>query len=153
MLGAFSGGGSSEDGRGYNLERFLFAQEVNYDTALQEIASGYKRTHWIWFVFPQLAGLGRSSVAQRYGIGGLDEAKAYIEHPILGGRLREITKALLLHRGKSATDILGGLDALKVRSCMTLFDLVSPNDIFQEALDAFYNGVRDNMTLDLCKGH
>ena len=92
--------------------------------------------------------LGHSTNAKYYGISGYDEAKAYLEHPILGARLREITMALLQHRGESAVDILGDIDAVKVRSCMTLFDAVSPDDIFQEVLDAFYGGTSDKKTLD-----
>lgn len=139
----------SPDGeRRYNLERFLSAQKHDYDNALREITDGRKRTHWIWFVFPQLAVLGRSTNAKYYGISGYDEAEAYLEHPILGARLREATMTLLQHRGQSAADMLGKLDAIKVRSCMTLFDAVSPDDIFQEALDAFYGGSPDKKTLD-----
>ena len=132
----------------YNLKRFLWAHEYNYENAKQELAEGRKRTHWIWFIFPQLAVLGHSANAKYYGISGYDVAKAYLEHPILGARLREITLALLQHRGESAVDILGDIDAVKVCSCMTLFDAVSPNDIFQEVLDAFYNGTLDKNILD-----
>ncbi|MGM9811843.1 MAG: DUF1810 domain-containing protein [Muribaculaceae bacterium] len=131
----------------FNPERFLAAQNFYYSLALQEITDGRKRSHWIWFIFPQLAVLGRSANAKYYGISGLDEAKAYLEHPILGARLREITAALLQHRGEKAEDIFGGIDALKVRSCMTLFDAVSPNDVFNEVLDAFYHGSPDEYTL------
>ena len=139
----------SPDGkRNYYLERFLTAHKYNYENALREITDGRKRTHWIWFIFPQLAVLGHSANAKYYGISGYDEAKAYYEHPILGTRLREITMALLQHRGESAVDILGDIDAVKVRSCMTLFDAVSPDDIFQEVLDAFYGGSSDKKTLD-----
>ena len=134
--------------RCYRLERFLIAQKNYYKCALREITDGRKRTHWIWFIFPQLAVLGYSSNAKYYGISGYDEAKAYYEHPILGARLREITMALLQHRGESAVDILGGVDALKVRSCMTLFNAVSPGDIFQEVLASFYDGSLDKKTLD-----
>ena len=134
--------------RNYNLERFLTAHKYNYENALREITDGRKRTHWIWFIFPQLTILGHSANAKYYGISGYDEAKAYYEHPILGTRLREITMALLQHRGESAVDILGDIDAVKVRSCMTLFDAVSPDDIFQEVLDAFYGGTSDKKTLD-----
>lgn len=132
----------------YNLYRFLLAHQYNYENALREITDGHKRTHWIWFVFPQLAVLGRSANGKYYGISGYDEAKAYLEHPILGARLREMTTVLLQHRGKSAVDILGDIDAVKVRSCMTLFDAVSPNDIFRDVLDAFYNGTLDKNILD-----
>ena len=139
---------SPEGKRNYYLERFLTAHKYNYENALREITDGRKRTHWIWFIFPQLAVLGHSANAKYYGISGYDEAKAYYEHPILGTRLREITMALLQHRGVSAVDILGDIDAVKVRSCMTLFDAVSPDDIFQEVLDAFYGGSSDKKTLD-----
>jgi len=132
----------------FNLERFMSAHKYSYENALREIIYGRKRTHWIWFIFPQLAVLGGSANAKYYGISGYDEAKAYLEHPILGARLKEVTTALLQHRGESVVDILGDIDAVKVRSCMTLFDAVSPNDIFQEVLDAFYNGRSDKKTLD-----
>lgn len=137
-----SGGAGS-----YSLERFITAQEYGYENALREITDGRKYTHWIWFIFPQLAVLGCSANAKYYGISGYDEAKAYLGHPILGVRLREISMALLQHRGESAADILGGIDAVKVRSCMTLFDAVSPDDIFQDVLDAFYDGKHDKRTL------
>lgn len=139
---------TAEGKRSYNLERFLTAHKYNYENALREITDGRKRTHWIWFIFPQLAVLGRSANAKYYGISGYNEAKAYLEHPIFGARLREITMALLQHRGESAVDILGDIDAIKVRSCMTLFDAVSPDDIFQDVLDAFYDRTSDKKTLD-----
>lgn len=131
----------------YRLERFLKAQEHSYSTALHEITLGQKRTHWIWYIFPQLTGLGHSANSQYYGISGRAEAQAYLNHPVLGKRLREITAALLTHRGKPATDILGGIDARKVRSCLTLFDAISPSDIFHDALQAFYQGSPDRRTL------
>lgn len=131
------------------LKRFLEPQEQTYKIALEEINDGQKRSHWIWWIFPQLAVLGRSGNAKYYGISGYDEAEAYLNHPILGARLREITNALLLHKELDAVDIFGGLDAMKVKSCMTLFDAVSPDDIFQEVLDVFYKGTYDKMTLDL----
>ena len=132
----------------FNLARFLKEQDYFYEQALQEIQDGKKRSHWIWFIFPQLAILGYSRNAKYYGISGYDEAEAYLNHPILGERLRRITKALLTHREMDATDILGDIDALKVRSCMTLFDAVSPDDIFEEVLEVFYNGTYDRKTLD-----
>lgn len=132
----------------YNLYRFLLAHQFNYENALREITDGHKRTHWIWFIFPQLAVLGRSANGKYYGIRGYDEAKAYLEHPILGARLREVTTALLQHHGGSAEDLLGDIDAVKVQSCMTLFDAVSPNDIFRDVLEVFYNGSPDKNTLD-----
>lgn len=131
----------------YNLRRFLWAHEYNYENAKQELTDGRKRTHWIWFIFPQLAVLGHSANAKYYGISGNEEAKAYLEHPILGVRLREVSSLLLTHRGVSAVDILGDIDVVKVRSSMTLFNAISPNDIFQEVLDAFYDGMSDQKTL------
>lgn len=131
----------------YNLKRFLWAHEYNYENVKQELTDGRKRTHWIWFIFPQLAVLGHSANAKYYGISGKEEAKAYLEHPILGARLREVSSLLLTHRGVSAVDILGDIDVVKVRSSMTLFNAISPNDIFQEVLDAFYDGMFDQKTL------
>lgn len=124
----------------YDLERFVEAQNMVYDMALQEIKNGQKRGHWIWFVFPQIKGLGHSYNSEFYGISGTKEAKAYLEHPLLGARLREITQAILDCGNPSADDILGFPDVLKVRSCMTLFDMVSPNDIFKQVLDKYYEG-------------
>jgi len=124
----------------YDLERFVEAQNMVYDIALQEIKNGHKRGHWIWFVFPQIKGLGHSYNSEFYGISGTIEAKAYLDHPLLGARLREISQALLNCGNPSADDILGFPDVLKVRSCMTLFDMVSPNDIFKQILDKYYDG-------------
>jgi len=132
-----------------DLERFVKAQERDYATALAEIRSGFKSSHWIWYVFPQLRGLGMSSMSEFYGIAGLDEAKAYLAHPVLGARLREISAALLAHTGQTAWSILGEIDALKVCSSMTLFDAVEPDSIFRQVLDAFYEGRRDEKTLAL----
>ena len=133
----------------FNLERFVKAQELSYEQALQEIQDGMKRSHWIWYIFPQLAVLGHSWNAKHYGISCYDEAEAYLNHPVLGERLRTITNALLVHRDKSALDILGSIDAIKVRSCMTLFDAVSSDNLFQQVLDVFYEGNPDKKTLDL----
>ena len=124
----------------YDLERFVEAQNLVYDMALREIKEGQKRGHWIWFVFPQIKGLGHSYNSEYYGISGTKEAKAYLEHPLLGARLREISQAMLDCGNPSADDILGFPDVLKVRSCMTLFDMVSPNDIFKQVLDKYYDG-------------
>lgn len=137
----------------FDLGRFLFAQKYGYDLALREITEGCKRTHWIWFIFPQLAVLGRSPNGQFYGISGYDEAKAYLEHPILESRLRAVTLALLQHRDRQVADVLGETDAAKVRSCMTLFDKVSPDSIFREVLTAFYKGIPDQKTLDYLSFH
>ncbi len=140
----------------FNLNRFLGAQESSYEQALQEIRSGRKTSHWIWFIFPQIRGLGRSPMAENYGIASIDEARAYLAHPVLRERLIEISRALLRHakdgllsKAKSAEEILGYIDALKVRSSMTLFDIVEPDTIFKEVLDAFYNSERDEMTLNI----
>lgn len=135
-----------------NIERFIEVQDKDYEIALSEIRSGRKRSHWIWYIFPQLKGLGRSAYAQHYGISGKDEAEAYLSHKKLGGRLREITQALLNVDGKGAQEIFGGIDAMKVRSSMTLFDAVCPNDIFAQVLEKYYNGGRCNITLNLLRG-
>ena len=134
----------------FNLQRFLDAQENDYADALREIKQGYKQNHWIWFIFPQMRGLGRSSMAEYYGISSIEEARAYLDHPTLRARLIEISMALLQHKGKStAYEILGTIDAIKVRSRMTLFDHIMPHAIFAEVLDAFYNSQRDEPTLKL----
>lgn len=130
-----------------NIERFIEAQDKDYATAMEEVCSGSKRSHWIWYIFPQLRGLGRSAYAQHYGISGKDEAVAYLSHKKLGGRLREITQTLLNIDGKSAQEIFGGLDAMKVRSSMTLFDVVCPNDIFAQVLNKYYDGSRCTLTM------
>lgn len=134
----------------YNLERFLNAQNGqwnSYNTALDEIRNGKKQGHWIWYIFPQIKGLGHSYNSEFFGISGLDEAEAYLTHDLLGARLREITNTLLTHEGISAQSIMGPIDDLKLCSCMTLFDLVSPDDIFAEVLDGFYDGKRCRKTL------
>lgn len=134
----------------YDLDRFVNAQDTElytFSEALNEIREGHKRGHWIWYVFPQIKGLGHSHNSEFYGISSRDEAKAYLEHPELGKRLRDITKALLNCNNPSAFNILGFPDVLKVQSCMTLFDLVSPNDIFNEVLDKYYEGKRCEKTI------
>ena len=134
------------------LERFLDGQRFGYETALAEMVKGRKMNHWIWYIFPQIKGLGHSPNAQFYGIRDLDEAMAYLAHPVLGQRLREITNAVLSHKGEDIYEIMGSsIDALKFRSSMTVFDLVSPDNIFAEALDAFYSGQRDPRTIELVK--
>ena len=134
------------------LERFVEAQDRDYAAALAEIRNGFKKSHWIWFVFPQLRGLGMSYMSSFYGIAGLEEAEAYLAHPVLGARLREISAALLAHAGQAAWAILGEIDAMKVRSSMTLFDAVEPNSVFSQVLDAFYEGRRDDRTLAMISG-
>ena len=131
----------------YDLDRFLEAQKLDYMSALNEIKDGEKRSHWIWYIFPQIKGLGHSYNSEFYGISSKEEAKAYLEHPVLGVRLREITQVLLDCGNPSADDIFGFPDVLKVRSCMTLFDLVSPNDIFNDVLYKYYEGQRCDKTL------
>lgn len=131
----------------YELERFLKAQEKDYPLALSEIKKGQKQGQWMWYIFPQIKGLGHSYNSELYGISSKEEAKAYLNHPILGKRIREITQALLDYKNKTADDIFGYPDVLKVRSCMTLFDLVSPNDIFNEVLYKFYEGQRCDKTI------
>lgn len=129
-----------------NLSRFINAQAsvwAGYDVALQEIKLGRKMNHWIWYIFPQLKGLGHSRNSSFYGINGREEAEEYLQNPILGKRLREIATALQTHTDKSAVSILGAIDAVKVQSCMTLFDSISPNDIFGDVLEQFYDGQRD----------
>ena len=126
-----------------NLNRFVVAQEspyFGYDVALKEIRAGKKSSHWIWYIFPQMKGLGRSHYAQFYGIVDVAEATAYLNHQVLGARLREISQALLKHHAISAEQILGGIDACKVRSCMTLFNRLAPNEVFGQVLEAFYDG-------------
>jgi len=134
----------------YNLDRFLKAQEDSYDTALDELKAGRKRSHWIWFVFPQLAGLGQSPTSQFYGITSLDEAVAYLQHPILGGRLYESLKVLQTLEETSADDVFGELDAMKFRSSLTLFAEADPADpILEAALDRWFDGRKDEKTLQL----
>lgn len=135
-----------------SLNRFLEAQEPMYATALKEIKNGEKESHWIWYIFPQLRGLGYSPNAYTYGINGLEEAKAYLEHPVLSARLIEISTALLSHKGESIEDIMGDIDALKLRSSMTLFALISEdNSVFHQVLDCFYDGNMDELTRKLAK--
>ena len=132
-----------------DLERFVQAQELMYPMALDEVRNGRKRGHWIWYIFPQLKGLGMSENSQYYGIDGIEEARAYLQHPVLGARLREITASFLALKGESAEGVFGHLDAMKVCSCMTLFNEVSDDDLFRKVLDRYYNGVADNRTLEM----
>jgi uncharacterized protein (DUF1810 family) len=139
---------------GYELERFVAAQDAGgtYRRALDELRSGRKTSHWMWFVFPQLAGLGRSGMAQRYALGSLQEARAYLEHPVLGARLRESSAALLEVSGRPAEEILGGIDAMKLRSCMTLFGRAAPGEaVFERVLQRFFEGEEDPETLRLLR--
>jgi uncharacterized protein (DUF1810 family) len=131
-----------------DLDRFLTAQTDHYQTALAELRRGRKQSHWIWYVLPQLRGLGRSDVATRFGIADLQEARDYVAHPILGDRLRECIRTIHSHTGTTANQILGDIDAMKFRSCLTLFALAAPEEpLFRAALDHFYAGHADPMTL------
>ena len=130
------------------LHRFVDAQAGLYADALGELRAGRKRTHWMWFVFPQIEGLGHSAMAQRYAIASRAEAAAYLAHDVLGPRLREATQAMLDVPGRTAHEILGSPDDVKFRSCLTLFDAIAPNDVFDRALVRFYGGKRDPATLD-----
>lgn len=132
-----------------DLERFIKAQYNTYEKAFSEIRQGRKQTHWIWYIFPQLMGLGHSFKARYYGIRGRAEAEAYLAHPILGSRLRQISERLLTVEGRTIREILSDLDTMKVCSSMTLFDAVSPNDIFGLVLDKYYEGKRCRLTLDM----
>ena len=136
-----------------NLERFIRAQQSDYDIALREVRNGKKRSHWMWYVFPQMRGLGRSGTADYYGIDGLDEAEAYLDNPVLGPRLVEISSALMDLETKDATRIFGYPDVLKLRSCMTLFAVAckEENSVFRQVLDAYFHGEPDEQTLNLLK--
>lgn len=136
----------------YDLNRFVQAQEGSYRQALSELQRGRKQSHWMWYVFPQLDGLGSSPTAKFYSIKSEDEARAYVEHPVLGPRLLECTESLLAIDEKSATDILGSPDDLKLKSCATLFAHVSARgSVFERILDKFYAGERDAATLRLLR--
>jgi uncharacterized protein (DUF1810 family) len=144
---------SSEPGRAsdpYDLNRFLRAQEDDYQQALSEIQSGQKRTHWIWYIFPQIDGLASSWMSKQFSIKSLEEARAYLDHPVLGPRLIECAEAVLRVEGRAALDIFGSPDDLKVRSCATLFACVSsPGSVFDRLLGKYYGGQRDDKTLRL----
>lgn len=130
------------------LQRFIEAQNDSYDQALKEIRNGRKLTHWIWYIFPQIKGLGFSYNSEYYGITSLQEARDYLENELLRKRLFEITESLLMHKGKDIESIMGDIDALKLKSSMTLFDAVQPGSIFGEVLDGFYGGERCRRTLE-----
>lgn len=136
-----------------NLQRFLDAQTPVIDTVLAELAAGRKRTHWMWFVFPQLRALGRSATAQHYGIDSVAEARAYWGEPVLRERLLACTRAVLAHGDKTLHAIFGAPDDLKFRSCMTLFAIAAPEEpLFRQALDRFCDGEPDPATVALCQG-
>jgi uncharacterized protein (DUF1810 family) len=146
------GGGVFMKTDAFRLARFLTAQEHTYAIALEELHSGKKQSHWIWYVFPQLKGLGLSSHSEMYGLAGLAEARAYLANPILRHRLREATHAMLGHQSVDAASVLGELDALKFRSCLTLFSLADPSElIFVDALNRCFGGACDARTVELLK--
>lgn len=137
---------------GYDLQRFLTAQDRDYATALSEIQSGHKYSHWIWYIFPQIAGLGRSSTSKYYAIKDLNEAREYMAEPILRERLIRISEALLSLGNDDAEDVMGWPDDMKLRSSMTLFSVAAPEEpVFQKVLDKFWKGEPDQKTLEILR--
>lgn len=131
----------------YDLDPFLVEQRDVYDAVLEELRRGRKTSHWMWFIFPQVAGLGYSYMSQRFAIGSLDEAREYLAHPVLGARLRECAGIVLETKGRTAEQIFGSIDAMKLRSCMTLFHRAAPEEpVFTQVLDRFYSGLADEAT-------
>lgn len=135
----------------FNLGRFVEAQEGAYATALRELQEGRKQSHWIWYIFPQLKHLGYSRNSKFYGISGTEEATAYLENPVLSQRLREVSATILNLPTDDAVEVFGEIDARKLQSSMTLFDLVSPNDIYAQVLDKYFNGQRDKITINIIR--
>ena len=134
----------------YDLTRFVLGQELNYEDALSEIRNGRKRSHWMWYIFPQYQGLGSSSTSRRYAIKSIAEASAYLQHPILGPRLLECAEAALGVTGRSAHELFGSPDDMKLQSCATLFASVSPpGSVFERLLQKYFEGTRDEKTLSL----
>ena len=132
----------------YDLKRFICAQEGVYDRALAELRGGQKRSHWMWYIFPQIEGLGHSPTTRHYSIKSLEEARQYLAHPVLGARLVECTEAVLVVSGQTATDIFGHPDDWKLQSSMTLFEHVAgPHSVFERLLEKYYQGKRDARTL------
>ena len=132
----------------FELDRFLKQQKQHYPTALAELRNGYKQSHWMWFIFPQLEGLGSSDMSKIYSIKSLKEARQYLAHAVLGARLAECAQALLAVEGRTAYQIMGKPDYLKLQSCMTLFAYISdPDSVFQRVLDKYYAGERDSKTI------
>ena len=134
-----------------SVERFIDAQKEDYDIAFREISNGKKRNHYMWYIFPQVKGLGRSSTAKYYGIDGLDEAREYMENEYLGNNLIAISNELLKLETNDPVEIFGHTDSKKLRSSMTLFELVSDNEVFHSVLEKYFDGKRDQITLDLVK--
>jgi uncharacterized protein (DUF1810 family) len=147
MANAKEPGGAGDP---HDLDRFVQAQEGDYERALSEIRQSRKRSHWMWYIFPQFDGLGSSPTSRRYAIKSVAEAQAYLAHPVLGPRLRECAEAALGVEGRSAAEVFGSPDDLKLRSCATLFAAVSPaGSVFERLLDKYYQGVRDGKTIRL----
>ena len=139
----------------FDLERFVAAQEADgsYDRAVDELRAGFKSSHWMWFVFPQIKGLGQSPISRRYAISSLTEAAAFLDHPVLGPRLRECAQILSALKGRSADQVFGSLDAMKLRSSMTLFHRAAPDDpLFGRVLTRFFDGIPDHATDALLAG-
>ena len=136
----------------YNLERFVKQQEHSYDTAYRELSAGSKQSHWMWWIFPQIVGLGMTSTSVEYSIKSLEEAKAYLEHPVLGKNLRDISSLLLSIKQNNASIVFGYPDDLKLRSSMTLFAEVAPEEVFQKVLDKFFGGKKDTRTIAILRG-
>ena len=145
---------TSDRGDPFDLSRFINAQEGIYDRALAELRDGLKRSHWMWYIFPQVEGLGHSPTTRRYSIKSLEEARHYLAHPVLGQRLKESAEAVLAVQGRSAADIFGHPDDWKLQSSMTLFELVSgPESVFGRILEKYYQGKRDTRTLQIVGKH
>ncbi|MGH8094785.1 MAG: DUF1810 domain-containing protein [Chthoniobacterales bacterium] len=153
MLASSTVKDSGEADDPHDLERFVRAQECDYERALAEIRTGRKRSHWMWYIFPQIKGLGSSAMSQRYAIKSLAEARAYLDHTLLGPRLNACLEVLLNLEDRSAEEVFGSPDDRKLRSCVTLFAAVSPPDsMFHQLLDKYFNGERDAVTLRLLTG-
>lgn len=136
----------------FDLERFVRAQADTFDRALAELQSGRKQSHWMWYIFPQVEGLGRSAMAQQYAIRSLDEARSYVAHPVLGPRLLQCSEATLRVQGRSARDIFGSPDDLKLRSSATLFAMASAaGSVFHRLLDVYFGGMKDERTMELIR--
>lgn len=133
----------------YNLNRFVEAQSNIYGQVVEELRQGRKTSHWMWYIFPQIKGLGHSATAMYYAISSLDEATQYLNHPVLGNRLSECCRILLGLENKTAEDIFGSVDAMKLKSSMTLFSLVSDNPVFNRVLNKYYKGIKDSATLKI----
>ena len=143
-----SSSGASPDP--YNLQRFVDAQRTEYEHAIAELRAGKKQGHWMWFIFPQIEGLGVSTMSQRYAISSLEEARAYLSHPLLGSRLVECAEALTRPLGKSAREVMGCVDSNKLRSSMTLFGVADPTQlVFQRVLETYFDGKEDARTAEL----